>query len=776
MSEENTTKTYFEKFKEDYLITDENNTIELKTVNPHNNVLVTKPFKIFTEDKKGNLDILVYTIDGETIQYTNPNATPNTPNPDNNRDKLYKVKRLAVPRIYKDKKGNEKLLRYEFPSKKEADHKPFFPPKLVEKYATGEHIETLIFTEGYKKAFYGSLFGFDIIGLGSTTLYRENATGMIYGDILRLILKCKPKNIIILFDGDVLDISLTALEKGEDIRKRPHGFFTSTLNIKELLKDYTANGIDLYFAHVKSENVNKAKGLDDALMEMRGKEIEMLEDLTSFSRPGQYFWKNNISNNANKLHEHFHTFNVDNFYLYHQTLIGDKSFVFNGSTYKYNDADGRCDMQIPAEVFDYFRVGDNYYKFIKIPNKYGDLEKTFTGRKKGTIVDDLGRVHVCKIPKYEAFCNVPSHSDFQQIVHSCFNTYYPFEWDAEEGDCQHSLDYIRHIFGEQYELGLDYVQLLYQKPNQVLPILCLVSSENNTGKSTFLKWLKAIFTQNCTVIGNDQLIDQFNGSYATKLIVGCEETFIDKKPVIEKLKNLSTGDKIQLRKMQSDPVEIDFFGKFILLTNNERSFIYASKDDIRFWVRKIYKPKTDNPNILADCLIPEIPAFLYYLNKRAMHTKQESRMWFHESLIKTDALRRLVESNKPRLEREIEDKIKQLFIETGLPTLHYPLDYIRDNFITVRKIEDSYLREVLEMMKVERYKNSNGKFDSTSVKIYFLDAEYTVASRILRCRPYVFNRESFITESDLEQYEIKNSGTKSTEQQEVAQLVDDQIF
>jgi hypothetical protein len=40
----------------------------------------------------------------------------------------------------------------------------------------------------------------------------------------------------------------------------------------------------------------------------------------------------------------------------------------------------------------------------------------------------------------------------------------------------------------------------------------------------------------------------------------------------------------------------------------------------------------------------------------------------------------------------------------------------------------------------------------------------------------VFNRESFITESDLEQYEIENSGTKSPEQHEVAQLVDDQIF
>lgn len=776
MSEEPKTKTYYEQFKEDYLITDENNTIDLKHEDPHNGVKMTKPFKIFTEDKHGNLDILVYTIERETIMYPNPNATPKTLNPDNNRDKLYKVKRLAVPRVYKDKKtGKEKTLKYEFPEKKAADHKPFFPPNLISKYEKGEQIDTLIFTEGYKKAFYGDMFGFDVVGLGSVTLYRDNTTGMIYGDIIKLIKRCNPRNILILFDGDVLDISVKSLADGEDIRARPHGFFTNTLNIKELLKDYTTKGIDLYFGHVRSSSVNGAKGLDDALMAMRGKESELLEDLTSYSRPGQYFWKNNISNNTNKLHEHFHTFNVDNFYLYHQNLIGDKSFVFNGSTYKYNAEDGRCDMQIPAEVFDYFRVGDNYYKFIKIPNKYGDLEKTFTGRKKGTIVDDIGRSHVPKIAKYEAFCNVPSHSDFQQIVHSCFNTYYPFEWDAEEGDCKNSLDYVRHIFGEQYELGLDYMQLLYQKPNQVLPILCLVSSENNTGKSTFLKWLKAIFTQNATVIGNDQLIDQFNGSYATKLIVGCEETFIDKKPVIEKLKNLSTGDKIQLRKMQSDPVEIDFFGKFILLTNNERSFIYASKDDIRFWVRKIKAPKTDNPNILADCLIPEIRAFLYYLNKRAMATKQQSRMWFHADLIKTDALRTLVESNKPRIEREIEDKIKQMFIETGLSVLHFPLEWIRENFVSVKKVEDYYIREILEKMHVEQYKNSKGKLDSTSVKIYFMDAEYNVTSVARRCRPYIFHRDQFITEADIAMNEMETVAD-GKKQLEMAELTDGATF
>ena len=37
-----------------------------------------------------------------------------------------------------------------------------------------------------------------------------------------------------------------------------------------------------------------------------------------------------------------------------------------------------------------------------------------------------------------------------------------------------------HIFGEQYELGMDNLQLLYLCPDQKLPILLLVSEERQT--------------------------------------------------------------------------------------------------------------------------------------------------------------------------------------------------------------------------------------------------------------------------------------------------------
>lgn len=65
------------------------------------------------------------------------------------------------------------------------------------------------------------------------------------------------------------------------------------------------------------------------------------------------------------------------------------------------------------------------------------------------------------------------------------------------------MDFMRHIFGEQLSVGLDYLQLLYTKPLQRLPILLFVSKERNTGKTTFLNLLKAIFGANMTFNTNE---------------------------------------------------------------------------------------------------------------------------------------------------------------------------------------------------------------------------------------------------------------------------------
>ena len=57
---------------------------------------------------------------------------------------------------------------------------------------------------------------------------------------------------------------------------------------------------------------------------------------------------------------------------------------------------------------------------------------------------------------------------------------------------------LQHIFAEQYEQGLRYLQVLYMHPKQALPILVLVSEE----RQIFIEWLTILFGENMVLSGN----------------------------------------------------------------------------------------------------------------------------------------------------------------------------------------------------------------------------------------------------------------------------------
>lgn len=741
-------KSYFEKrITQELGVTDELNTVQLRIGK------AKKPWKIFQQDKKGNIRISVFTLDRNLVEIPHPKATPEKPNINNNRDRVFYITRLKEPEPYEDKDGNLKERKYNIP--KGAGTYPFITPGLIEKFEKKEKIKTLVLTEGYFKAFKGYVHSLDIVGLSSISHYKQKDTMAMYSDVIRILQTCMVENVIILYDGDCRDISTSALEQGKDLLARPKSFTSSAENIRDLLKDFD---VDVYFAHVKSEDIEgNPKGLDDLLIQEKGKEQEVIQDLLSLSRPGGYFWKTNISYNLRKMNQHFHFNPVLEFYNFHAEKIGSRKFTHKGTQYSYDDRENECKVIIPGAAKKYFRVGDSYYKFVQIPNKRGQLEKTYLRRKTETIKLDHGNDFLKHLNKYEAFCNVPKHDDFEQVINNCFNVYHEFEHSPEEGECPQSLNFIRHIFQEHYELGLDYLQLLYQQPTQILPILSLVSKENNTGKSTFVKWLKAIFTNNATVIGNEELNNPFNHSYASRLIIACEESFIEKKQIVEKIKALSTAEKIVMNQKGRDHVEIDFFGKFILLSNNEDSFVYASSEDIRYWVRKIPVPTEDNIRLLQD-LIDEIPHFLHYLSQRSMFVKEpQSRMWFHPSQLRTEALQRLIDNSRPVVEKELRVRIREMMLEYSQDELELTLDWIRKNLLG-NKYEYTYIRKILvENLKVQQYTNSEGKTVPHRHKVPYWSSTIDpqtgeevpeIAYHNKTGRPYIFRAEEFVKEGD----------------------------
>ena len=745
---------FYKEFCKELKITPQNNKIKLESLNPATDTWQKQDWQIFTEDKHGNVDILVYTLNGRTIQVKHPKANPEKDVVYNNRSTDLMVKRLAVPEEYTDPKtGKTEIRKYKWtPGAKTF---PFFPPLLRDFYEKQKPFDTLILTEGYKKAWYASLFGLPVVGLASITCYKDRDTKAMYEDVITLIKTCKVKNVIMLYDGDCFNISTSQLNNGTDLRERPIGFFNSCKAVRELLK-LKDHPLDVYFGHINSESVEShPKGLDDIFLAKPGEENELVSDILTLNKPGQYFTKINATTSLNKVSQLFRL-EIAEFYKKHAEIIGNKPFIYHGTTYFYDEEKPGLTVIIPAEAKKYFQVGDDYFKIVPIPNIYGADEDQHHRRNIGTIIRHHGKDFIKHIPIYEAFCNVPDNLNFSQVINNCFNLYQKIEHEPEPGDCPISLDFVKHIFGEQYELGLDYIQLLYQKPTQILPILCLVSKENKTGKSTFIKWIKHIFGQNATVVGNAQFESNFNSSWTAKLLVMCEELFIKKPEIMEKLKSLSTATFTQMEFKGKDAKEVAFFGKFILASNKEENFIYVTENDIRYWVRKIPLPTTENIN-LEKQLIDEIPAFLHFLNNRKMHTQNETRMWFRESLLETDALAKLKEANRPAIEKIIVERIKELFIETGETTLNLPKRYIKEVILkSNNKYEDHYIGKSLNNLGVEQYKNEQGKIVYKRFSVpYYQEYSGQCEMKEERGRPYVFERDKFITQEELEQYEIK---------------------
>jgi hypothetical protein len=664
---------------------------------------------LLTEDKEGNIAFLVYDINGFIITFEKTTGNHKQTIP-------YKVVRWKEPKL--DSKGH--LRKYDVP--KGIGTRPFFPPNLLQKYQDKEKITTLCITEGYKKAIAGWVNGLDIVGLTSISTYTDKTSMQLHRDIIDLILTCEVENVLLLYDGDCRDISQKALDEGKDIHTRPNHFFSSARGIKELLKDYLKEQeLNLYFAHVNSEVVTgHPKGLDDLYEAMINEQLQpglpepmyqqakttaaaaLHNDLFSFSMPGHYFTKINITYGLQKLLYYLAIDNVNVFYNFHQERIGEKQFTYAGTQYKYNKDNNECVIVIPAAAKNYVRVGDDYLEKVQVPNKYKELETQLHHRAKTTIIDDYGKHFMNHIFKFKAFCNVPDHVNYQEAYYNCFNMYQRFEHEPQPGPCEVTLSFLQHIFEEQMDLGLDYLQVLYQRPTQILPILCLVSKENNTGKTTFAKWLKEIFRQNMAIVGNADLNNDFNSFWCTKSIICCEEVFIDKKLIVERIKNLSTADRIIMNQKGKDQVEIQFFGHFLLLTNNEDTFINISEEDIRYWVRKLKKPLVDNTGILKE-MIGEIPAFLNYLNQRQMVTTCESRMWFHPQLLITDALKKVQLNSKSTIEKEIRMKLQNMFIDFSENIIYMTPTDIRREFFN-NHYEERYITEILrDHIRAEPY-------------------------------------------------------------------------
>lgn len=351
----------------------------------------------------------------------------------------------------------------------------------------------------------------------------------------------------------------------------------------------------------------------------------------------------------------------------------------------------------------YIRIATSYYKSVSKPTIHGELNECLVPWNYETIVRDLKEEQIDitsyfkEIPKYDGMTCIPSHIDYKREQGTFYNTYSPLDYVPQKGEITYTFKYLKHLFDFQLEIALDYLKLLYEQPTQILPILCLVSKTRETGKTTFLKWLKMIFSSNMSFLDSQNIGSRFNSDWMGKLVVGVEEASIQDDSLIEILKNISTADRYNSEAKGKDRVEVDMFLKIILCSNKETGLLNIDNDEIRFWVVKVPTIKEECKDVnLLDKMKAEIPAFLDYLLTRKMYTPEPlSRMWFSPAQLETKALKRMRIASRNKLELELATALYIGMEDLNVEEIHLTAN---DALYIIGKPK-SYLLELRKILK-----------------------------------------------------------------------------
>lgn len=574
----------------------------------------------------------------------------------------------------------------------------FLNPSIITKYQKSEKIKTLFMTEGEFKSHVGWMNGLDIIGLPSIHAYKQKDTDQLHDTIREIIRVCQVEELVMIYDADIHSVKWEKWERNDeyDLGKRANLFFASARNIRDYAKQLVK---DVYLCHLAVDNLklynseDSVKGLDDLYLYysrlQKAEEVTAeLKKLRSSNKMFSYF--NITAESPARIREFFRLRRdkqgkPDQFYNLHQSKIRDKEFVFLGFRYKYNNIEEGLEVVKHPDSEKFIRVACDYIKVITIPEIIRGIKVTrrkLEPWKSGEITRD----YVLKgyknffdtIKKYDQFSVFPNNTEeYRQVVDNCFNMYYKVNHTPKEGPFPTIQMFLLHLFAEQIDMAYDYLQLMYTKPWQPLPIVALVSEERGTGKTKFLELLREIFCENATILGNDAITDNYNDDYASKLIIGIDEGLIEKKATVEKIKSWSTAVRIKMNTKFMSRQEIPFYGKIIITSNNTDSFIQIEDQETRFWVRKIPKIDKEDPELMEK-MEKEIPAFLHYLSQREMKHEKKTRQWFANDLLRTEALNEIMDNSQSWLFKELKTLIEEEFYKYSYHCLSYTLTEIME--------------------------------------------------------------------------------------------------
>ncbi|MBC7776001.1 MAG: hypothetical protein H7246_11250, partial [Phycisphaerae bacterium] len=129
------------------------------------------------------------------------------------------------------------------------------------------------------------------------------------------------------------------------------------------------------------------------------------------------------------------------------------------------------------------------------------------------------------------------------------------------------------------------------------------------------------------------------------------------------LKDFITGFEAVIEKKFGDAEVVPTFCKFLFASNHPDTFMKIGSKSTRFFVNEIRQIPTDKKvgNFEELCFL-EIPYLAHFLQKRGIMVEYEDRLWFKPERYENEALKRLQQSSKDNVERNIEDLMETIFL------------------------------------------------------------------------------------------------------------------
>ena len=314
--------------------------------------------------------------------------------------------RYMKPKEYEDKvTGKKKTMRYSQPPKSGVF--TYMTPGIVNRYRLSEKIKTLFIVEGEIKALSGDVLGLPIIGIGGIQNIKDKENNTIDEYIELLVKRCRPDNVVLLFDADLLDVTYA---EDKDLSTRLQNFCSAVMNFMEYMKPLD---VDLYFSHIAVKYSETAKGLDDLIATLKPAQKKKLVDELNDLIVGRKDFVNCMALTPGikyKLEKYFRLDSVSSFY--DATKRRCKIVSSNERSVLLLQRE-KVERDVASKARLYMLVGNVYYRKCFTFNEKTDKEYRFpiltlVPYNKEIVKQEVKDLSL--IPKFQIFTNIPDNT------------------------------------------------------------------------------------------------------------------------------------------------------------------------------------------------------------------------------------------------------------------------------------------------------------------------------------------------------------------------------